>query len=171
MTTDSTTHDPNTCRYCYHEAEDGDPAGCWCPECIYGLDGYPPDDPEEAYREHVRRTGMAPPHADGSRCTCLFGSSSSQLSVTPGSRAESQYQEALTEYRALMSPVWDEVRTSDWTSEDLDDPDFFNEVLLFDIRMRTLTKTPPLINELGQGVRLSGRTRGDGEAKRGDRRD
>ena len=150
MTTDTTDHDPTTCSDCYHETEDG--AGCFCPNCIYAPDGEPPDDFEDAYRAHVRMSGTAPPHADGSRCACLFGNSGLWLRIDAGSPAESLYQEAYAEYMALMKPVWDEVRTEDW-SQSMDPYDapcveYFNDVLTFDARMRTLTKVAPLIDEV-----------------------
>jgi hypothetical protein len=80
--TETAVHNSRTCSYCYHENaddenaddddENDDASGCWCPDCIYASDGSGPDDFEEAYRAHVRMSGMAPPHADGSPCTCLL---------------------------------------------------------------------------------------------------
>ena len=150
MTKEATSHDFESCQHCFHVAEDGDPSGCWCPECVYAPDSEPPDNFEKAYRSHVTMSGMAPPHADGSRCTCLFDDSTSELRLDPGSRAESLYHEAYAEYKALMEPIWEEVCTSNWTSHNLEDPQYFSEVLSFDARMRALTKVPPLISELAR---------------------
>lgn len=159
--TETAVHNSRTCSYCYHENaddenaddddENDDASGCWCPDCIYASDGSGPDDFEEAYRAHVRMSGMAPPHADGSPCTCLFGNLGVFL-MDPGSLAEQLYEEAHAEYMALMDPVWCEVRTPGWSGsvgpDDADSPEFFGDVVKFDDKMRTLTKTPPLIGEL-----------------------
>ena len=153
--TETAVHNSRTCSYCYHENaddENDDASGCWCPDCIYASDGSGPDDFEEAYRAHVRMSGMAPPHADGSPCTCQFGDHPGVLLMDPGSRAERLYEEAHAEYMALMDPVWCEVRTPGWSGsvdpDYTDSMEFFDAVLKFDTRMRTLTKTPPLISGL-----------------------
>ena len=56
-------HYPAECGDCSHDTEENG-LGCWCPDCVDGREV------GDDYRDHCRYTGMAPPHADGSRCEC-----------------------------------------------------------------------------------------------------
>ena len=151
MTTpESLEHDWANCEYCWrqsddpesHDPESDDPEShdpeCWCPDCIYAPGSEPPDDDEDVYRAHVRMTGMAPPHNDGSRCNCLFPTGRKYLAIDPGSSAAGTYESAYAEYLSLMRPVWQEIGAPD----DDGDKGFFRAVIRFDARMRALTRPP-----------------------------
>ena len=153
MTATASQHDWTKCKYCYHELGDAEGGGCRCPDCMYAPGVQPPDHYGDVYRAHVRMTGMAPPHDDGTQCHCLFPTSGMHVGINPGSPAEHAYDTAYAEYLSLMRPVWQEVGAPEGPDElrsqaDDEDLDFFRAVVQFDARMGALTRPPLLIAEL-----------------------
>ena len=141
--TESKPHDWANCAHCYHESDGPDSAGCWCPDCLYADDSAdPPDGYEDVYRAHVRMSGMAPPHNNGSECDCQFATGEMTLVIDPGSPAQDAYDDAYAEYLALMRPVWQELGAPEYEG----DNESFRAVMQFDAKMRILTKPPLLID-------------------------